>query len=104
MSGANALVGQALANATTLALLDTNAQNLRITTYDTMTGAGAAASRDRGRQQAHPRPAFGRGRRAVAAVARPAHVPMITYSNDPAVAARDVLVMGRSPASRSLAS
>jgi ABC-type branched-subunit amino acid transport system substrate-binding protein len=45
LSGANGAVGQAIANATTMALLDTNAANLRITTYDTATGAGSAAAR-----------------------------------------------------------
>ena len=45
LTGANAGVGQSLANATTMALLDTNAQNLRITTYETATGAQSAAAR-----------------------------------------------------------
>ena len=44
MTGAYANVGQAIANATTKALLDTNAKNLRITTYDTANGAGPAAA------------------------------------------------------------
>ena len=35
LSGENAAVGRSIANATTMALLDTNAENLRITTYDT---------------------------------------------------------------------
>jgi len=37
--------GQSLANAVTMALLDTNADNLRITTYDTGRGAAAAGSK-----------------------------------------------------------
>ena len=45
MSGPNAEVGQSIANSTTMALLDTNAQNLRITTYDTAAGAGLAANK-----------------------------------------------------------
>ena len=49
LSGANAAVGQSLANATTMALLDTNAQNLRITTYDTATGAVSAIASKRSR-------------------------------------------------------
>jgi ABC-type branched-subunit amino acid transport system substrate-binding protein len=98
MTGVYANVGQAIANATTKALLDTNAQNLRITTYDTANGAGPAAAR-----------AIGDGNKlilgplnaedvsAVATVARPAHVPMITFSNDADVAARDVFVFGQVP-------
>lgn len=98
MTGSNAALGQALANATTMALLDTNAQNLRITTYDTAAGAGQAASR-----------AIADGNRlilgpiapedvtAAAAVARPAHVPIISFTNDADLASRDVLVFGQVP-------
>lgn len=98
MTGVNAAVGQSIANATTMAVLDTNAANLRITTYDTATGAGTAAAR-----------AIADGNKLilgpllsddvvlVSNVARPAKVPMITYSNDSAVASRDVFVMGQAP-------
>src|SRR3546814_18232655 len=41
-TGANADVGTALANATTLALLDTRPERVRITTYDAPLGAAAA--------------------------------------------------------------
>lgn len=98
MTGPNASVGQSIANAATMAVLDTNAANLRITTYDTATDAGAAASR-----------AIADGNKLilgpllsddvvlVSNVARPAKVPMISYSNDSAVASRDVFVMGQAP-------
>lgn len=98
MSGINAALGQALANATTMALLDTNAQNIRITTYDTANGAGPAAAKaiaDGNKLILGPLTA--EDVTAVAAVARPAHVPMITYSNDADVAARDVFVFGQVP-------
>lgn len=45
MSGPNAAVGQSIANATTLALMDTRTDKIRITTYDTAPGAAAAANR-----------------------------------------------------------
>ena len=98
LTGANSDVGQSIANATTMALLDTNAENLRITTYDTSQGAGTAAAR-----------AIAEGNRlilgplqrdnvsAVLAQARPADVPLITFSNDTTVAAPDVFVMGHIP-------
>ncbi len=98
LSGENAEVGQSIANATTMALLDTGAENLRITTYDTNSGAGAAASR-----------AIADGNRlilgplqrdnvdAVLAQARPADIPLITFSNDTTVARADVFVMGHIP-------
>jgi ABC-type branched-subunit amino acid transport system substrate-binding protein len=99
LSGANAAVGQSLANATTMALLDTNAQNLRITTYDTATGAQSAAARalaDGNRLILGP--LLSEDVRAVAAAARPAKVPMITFSNDSSVASDDVFVLGHVPA------
>jgi ABC-type branched-subunit amino acid transport system substrate-binding protein len=98
MTGTSAPVGQAIANGTTKALLDTNAQNLRITTYDTANGAGPAAARaiaDGNKLILGPLNA--EDVTAVVAVARPAHVPMITFSNDADVAARDVFVFGQVP-------
>jgi len=98
MTGPNGAVGQSIANAATMALLDTSAQNLRITTYDTGHNPGDAARR-----------ALADGNRlilgpllsddipAVAALARPAHVPIISYSNDETAAGRDVFIMGSLP-------
>ena len=98
LGGRTAEVGQSLANATTMALLDANADNIRITTYDTSGGAGAAA-----------RQAIADGNRlilgplladnvpAVQAVARPAGVTSIAFSNDATVASTDVFVMGHIP-------
>ncbi len=98
LSGENAAVGRSIANATTMALLDTNAENLRITTYDTATGAGSAAARaiaDGNKLILGPLV-----REDVAPVlsrARPADVPLVTFSNDTSVAAADVFVMGHVP-------
>jgi ABC-type branched-subunit amino acid transport system substrate-binding protein len=91
-------VGQSIANAAMMALLDTNAQNLRITTYDTAAGAGAAANKailDGNRLILGP--LLAEDVVAVSGVARPAKVPMITYSNDVSVADRDVFVLGQVP-------
>jgi branched-chain amino acid transport system substrate-binding protein len=81
-----------------MALLDTNATNLRITTYDTALGASMAA------QQAITDgnklilgPLLGGDVGAVATVARAAKVPLITYANDAGLAARDVFLMGTVP-------
>ncbi len=98
MSGPDSGVGQAIANATTMALLDTNAQSLRITTYDTAGGAQAAATRaiaDGNRLILGP--IASRDVTAVAAVAGPAHVPIISYSNDERLAAGGIFVMGSPP-------
>ncbi len=98
LSGSNAQVGQSIANATTMALLDTGAENLRITTYDTNASAGAAASRainDGNRLILGPLQRDNVG--AVLAQARPNDVPLITFSNDTTVARNDVFVMGHVP-------
>jgi ABC-type branched-subunit amino acid transport system substrate-binding protein len=98
MAGPNAGTGQAIANATQMALLDTNADNLRITTYDTSTGAPAAAQRaiaDGNRLILGP--LLSEDAQAVSNVARSAHVPVISFSNDVAAAGDDVFVMGNLP-------
>ncbi len=98
LSGDNAQVGQSIANATTMALLDTNADKLRITTYDTATGAGSAAARAiADGNKLILGPLLGEDVAPVIAAARPANVPLIAFSNDSTVAARDVFLMGQSP-------
>ena len=98
LSGENAAVGRSLANATTMALLDTNSQNLRITTYDTATGAGSAAARAiADGNKLILGPLVREDVAPVLARARPADVPLITFSNDTSVAEPDVFVMGHVP-------
>jgi ABC-type branched-subunit amino acid transport system substrate-binding protein len=98
LSGPNGAVGQSIANATTMALLDTNAANLRITTYDTATGAGSAAARALSDgNKLILGPLLGGDVAPVLAQARPADVPLISFSNDTSVAANDVFVMGVMP-------
>jgi ABC-type branched-subunit amino acid transport system substrate-binding protein len=98
MSGANGAVGQSIANATTMALLDTNADNLRITTYDTAGGARGAAQRAvADGNKLILGPLLSDDVAQVLAAARPANVPLITFSNDTKVAGPDVFVMGLAP-------
>lgn len=99
LTGKDAAVGQSIANATTLALMDTKASNIRITSYDTARGAQAAAQK-----------AIADGNRlilgpllsddvvAIAATANAAKVPVISYSNDVGIAGNNVFVMGYVPA------
>ncbi|WP_121119364.1 penicillin-binding protein activator [Croceibacterium ferulae] len=98
LSGDNANVGRAIANAATMALIDTNAQGLRITSYDTAGGAASAAAEalDNGNRLILG-PLLSEDVAAVAAAARPAGVPLIAFSNDSAVAAQDVFVLGHVP-------
>ena len=98
MSGDTAPVGQAIANATTMALLDAKADNLRITTYDTSAGIGGAVQKaiaDGNRLILGPLTA--EAVPAVQAVARPAGVPVIAFANDASVASPDVFVIGHLP-------
>lgn len=99
LSGPNAAVGQSIANATTMALLDTNAQSLRITTYDTATGPAAAAARAiQDGNKLILGPIQAEDVAPIATVARASRVPLIAYASDAGVAARDVFVMGTAPA------
>lgn len=98
-TGPNAGVGQSIANATTLALLDTAAKNVRITTYDTGKGAAVAATRavaDGNRLILGPLTAD--EVKIVSGPARKAGIPVISFSNDSSVAGNGVFIMGYSPA------
>ncbi len=98
LTGTNGAVGKSIENATTMALLETNAANLRITTYDTATGAAAAATQAvKDGNKLILGPLLGEDTGAVLTAARPAGVPMISFSNDATAAARDVFIMGQMP-------
>ncbi len=98
LSGNNAAAGQSIANASTMALLDTSAKNLRITTYDTSTGAGPAAARAiADGNKLILGPLMSDDIPAVVAAARSARVPVVSYSNDETRAAREVFIMGSLP-------
>jgi len=99
MNGPNADVGQSLANATTMALLDTNAQNIRITTYDTSAGPAAAATKAiQDGNKLILGPLMGDEVPPVATIARAARVPLISCASDTGANARDVFAMGTAPA------
>ncbi len=98
LSGANAGVGQSLANATQLAVLDTRTDQVRITTYDTGTGAAAAVQRalaDGNRLILGP--LLADDVRVVAPIARRAGVPLISFSNDVGVAGQGTFLLGYTP-------
>ncbi|NQZ47313.1 MAG: penicillin-binding protein activator [Erythrobacter sp.] len=98
MAGNASEVGQALANATTMALLDTNANNLRITTYDTSAGAQSAA-----RQAVVDGnelilgPLLSENVPAVKSAASAAGISAIAFTNDSTAAGDGVFVMGHIP-------
>jgi ABC-type branched-subunit amino acid transport system substrate-binding protein len=99
LSGPNAAQGQSVANATTMALLDTESRAIRITTYDTATGpADAARKALQDGNRLILGPIQGDDIATITQIVRPARVPMITYNNDAALASNDVLVMATLPA------
>ena len=97
-TGPDALVGTSIANATTMALLDSRSDRIRITTYDTGLGAAAAA------QQAIAEgnklilgPLLADDVRAVQSIAQAANVPLISFSNDSSVAGNGTYLLGFEP-------
>ena len=98
LAGPNGAVGQSIANAATMALLDTNAQNMRITTYDTSAGvASVTAQAIADGNKLILGPLISGDIPAVTATARAARVPVISFSNDESAAGRDVFIMGNLP-------
>jgi len=98
LSGPNAGVGQSLANATQMALLDSNNQRIRITTYDTNLGAAAAAQRAIAEgNRLILGPLLGDDVRAVTPIAHRAAVPVVAFSNDASAAGQGAYLMGYAP-------
>lgn len=98
LSGPNAAVGNSIANAANMAVLDTGGQLIRVTVYDT--GAGAAAAAQKAIAEGNRvilGPLLSEDVRAVRPVAAAAHVPLIAFSNDNSVAGDHVYLMGYAP-------
>ena len=95
LTGANAPVGQSIANAASMALLDLGETRINLRVYDTAPGAGAAANR--ALQEGAGvilGPLLAGDVRAVAAVAAPRGVPLVSFSNDASVAGSNVFILG----------
>lgn len=98
LSGPNGAIGQSIANAATMAVLDTNADNLRITTYDSAAGVPAAAQKAiADGNKLILGPLMGGDTPLIANVARNSRVPVISFSNDTTVAGGNVYIMGNVP-------
>ena len=98
LSGSNAGIGRSIANATMLAVLDTRTEKVRITNYDTATGASAAARRAIAEgAQLILGPLLSEDVRAVAPIAKAANVPVISFSNDVGVAGDGTYLLGYAP-------
>lgn len=100
LSGENEAVGQSIANATTMALLDTSAGNLRITNYDTAGTGGAGTAAARAVQDGNSLilgPLMRENIGPVLAAARPRDIPVISFSNDTDLAGSGAYILGISP-------
>ncbi len=98
LSGRNAGVGQSIQNATTMALLDTQAENIRITAYDTAAGITAAANNAvQDGNKLILGPLLGDNVLATANIAGRANIPMLSFSNDVSVARDNVFLLGHIP-------
>jgi branched-chain amino acid transport system substrate-binding protein len=99
LSGPNGSVGQSIANAATLALLDAGGKRIRLTIYDTAKAGPAAAAAQALAEgnRLFLGPLLADDVRAVAPVARRADVPVIAFSNDVSVAGNGVYLLGFTP-------
>ena len=99
LTGTNAAVGQSIANAANLAVLDTGGKRIRMTVYDTAVGAAGAAERAiADGAKVILGPLLADDARIIAPVAAKARVPLVSFSNDAAIAGGGTFVMGYSPA------
>jgi branched-chain amino acid transport system substrate-binding protein len=99
LTGSNAPVGQSLANAANLAIADTGARGIRLTSYDTAAG-GAAAAASRALADGAGLilgPLLAADTAAARAAAEAAGVPLLSFSNDAALASGGVFVLGFQP-------
>ncbi len=99
LTGPNAAVGESIANAANMAVLDTGGLKVRITTYDTALGAtGAAQKAVADGNKLILGPLLAEDVRAAADVGRAAKVPVIAFSNDVSVAGDGAYLLGFTPA------
>ncbi|WP_240325521.1 penicillin-binding protein activator [Sphingomonas mesophila] len=100
LSGPDSGVATSIANAANLALFDTKAGNLRLTTFDSgRIGAAAAANQALAAgADLILGPLLAEDVRAMAPTARRARVPVIAFSNDQSVAGNGIYIMGVTPA------
>jgi ABC-type branched-subunit amino acid transport system substrate-binding protein len=94
-TGPNAALGQSIANAANMALLDSGSQRIRLTIYNTAGGAAVAAQRALADgNKLFLGPLLAPDVRAVQGMGRAANVPIVTFSNDATLAGGGTYVLG----------
>jgi len=98
LTGEDGGVGTSIANAANLALMDSGDRSIRLMTYDSVGGAGAAAQRAiADGAELILGPLLAEDVRAVNPVARRANVPVVAFSNDSSVAGGGTYILGFTP-------
>ncbi len=98
LTGEDGGVGTSIANAATLALIDSGNRSIRLQTYDSSGGAGAAAERAIAEgAELILGPLLAEEVRAVTPVARRANVPVVAFSNDGSIAGGGTYILGFTP-------
>ena len=100
LTGANAAVGQSIANAANMALLDVGDSRINLRLYDTAIPGGAAGAATRAITDGAKLflgPLLAGDVRAVQGVAAANGVPVLSFSNDAALAGGNTFVMGFQP-------
>jgi branched-chain amino acid transport system substrate-binding protein len=98
LSGEDGGVGTSIANAANLALLDSGDRSIRLTTYDSTSGAGPAAEKAIAEgAELILGPLLSEDVRAVTPVAKRAGVPVVAFSNDVTVAGGNIYILGFTP-------
>jgi ABC-type branched-subunit amino acid transport system substrate-binding protein len=99
MTGPTAGVGESIANAANMAVLDTGGQKIRLTVYDTTGGVVAAATKAiADGNKLILGPLLGEDVKLVSAIGKQAKVPLLSFSNDASVAGNGTYIMGFTPA------
>ncbi len=98
LTGANAPVGQSIANAATMALLDAGDTRINLRVYDTAPGAAAAATKAiEDGAGLFLGPLLADDVRAVSAIAAARDIAILSFSNDASLAGGSIYVMGFQP-------
>ncbi|MBU6166841.1 MAG: penicillin-binding protein activator [Alphaproteobacteria bacterium] len=98
LSGANAALGESIANAAAMAMADLGKPQVQLLTYDSANGAGEAAARAMADGAGLILgPLLGSEVPAVQAAVAGRPVPILSFSNDAAVANGNVFVLGFQP-------